>query len=168
MGSLSVTSIYLGKSVVCAYSLSHPVVGIVTMSNIYHCRYVMASRQRSLPMYMDVHGLVLQIQWWCCLLCWVLLGRGHYISFRFLIWPSFQGHRGQSASSALPFDNDGTFCIAWYYWAQTSYTCTPGWPLLRDRFRVSYQSSFGHQGAICENTKSVITPIIMVAASWYF
>jgi len=41
----------------------------------------------------------------------VLLARGHHISSGFLIWPSFQGHRGQSSPSAPPFVNDGTLML---------------------------------------------------------
>ena len=55
----------------------------------------------------------------------VLLGRSQLISSGFLIWPSFQGHRGQSVSPASPFNNGGTFCNRFSYSHQTWYICSP-------------------------------------------
>ena len=58
-------------------------------------------------------------------LWWVLLGRTHHTFSAFLIWPWFQGHRGQNRSSASPIEKGGTFCNSWCYWAQIWRTCSP-------------------------------------------
>ena len=71
-------------------------------------------------------------------------------------------------SLASPTENGGTFCNDLCYWAQTWYAGTPGRQPLWDWIAVWSDFWFGHQGAICENTKSAISALIMVTAGWYF
>ena len=67
----------------------------------------------------------------------------------------FEGHRGQSVLTALPFNNGGTFCNRYSYSHQTWYICSPRWSLLRDQIVAPYDFWFGHQGALFENTKKI-------------
>ena len=70
--------------------------------------------------------------------------------------------------SVCPWTNSGTFCNRWSYWTETWYICPPWWQLPWDQIRVQSDSSFGHQGAIRENTKMAITLLILIGFCWDF
>ena len=91
---------------------------------------------------------------------WVLLPRGHHISYGFLIWPTFQGHWGQNVPVAPPLNKCSTFCNRFSQRSETYYKGTPGWPLLRDIISAFSDSWFGRQGA--RKWKYAISHLILV------